>query len=155
MEIYNEELQRLYEESDTYRVFFEDLAKKRRHISKIDVDLAVRKTSGNRKEIIELFRKLEELGAGEFKVGRRGHESRLEWSVDSRAVGKVAAGEPVEIEQVEDFQDEDILEEEDDGLTRHEFRLRKGLMVSFELPDDLTSDEAQRLGTFLSSLPLE
>ena len=153
MEIDNDELQRLYEESSVYAAFFEDLANKRRRTTKVDVDLAVRKTNGTRKEIIDLFKKLEDLGAGEFVVGRRGKESRLELSVDSRAVGKAAAGEPVEIEHVESLEDEDAFEE-DDNLTRHDFRLRKGLVVSFDLPDDLTQDEVERLGTFLRSLPL-
>jgi Protein of unknown function DUF262 len=46
-----------------------------------------------RRDIIALFRKLQELGCGQFVEGRRGWPSRFVWSAGLTSVGRAAAGE--------------------------------------------------------------
>lgn len=45
---------------------------------------------------VDLARELEQAGAGVFKVGRRGHPSRLEWSRDLQDIARDALGEAAE-----------------------------------------------------------
>jgi hypothetical protein len=46
-----------------------------------------------RRQAINLLRELEELGYGAFKVGRKGHPSRFEWSIDPADLEAVLDGD--------------------------------------------------------------
>ncbi len=46
-----------------------------------------------RRQAIILLRELEELGYGAFKVGRKGHPSRFEWSIDPAELDAVLDGD--------------------------------------------------------------
>lgn len=39
-------------------------------------------------------------------------------------------------------------------IVRHQFMLRPTIKVSFELPEDITTHEAERLGKMLGTLPI-
>lgn len=45
-----------------------------------------------RRQVINLLRDLEKLGYGAFKVGRKGHPSRFEWSIDPAELEAVLDG---------------------------------------------------------------
>src|SRR5262249_52052310 len=53
-----------------------------------------------RREIIDLFRKMQDQGLGQFVEGRHGWPSRFVWSTGLISVGRAAIGEPQIIEHI-------------------------------------------------------
>lgn len=118
-------------------------------------------------EIFRVFRRLEQLGAGRFIVGRRGAKTRMEWRLSIRGLGLAAQGaaadpEPIDPEQVDDSDFE--LSETDVPMTEvvaesdwiaHAFQLRPDLRVTIKLPANLTSREAERLAGFIRQVPFD
>jgi hypothetical protein len=103
----------------------------------------------SRGEIVDVFKKLAELGFGSFLVGRRGAASRFVWDVSLCSVGRAAMGQGT-VKAVSEEPDE----EERPTLTiRHEFSLRPDFKAQIELPVNLTAREAARLADFLRTLP--
>jgi hypothetical protein len=101
-------------------------------------------------EVIAALRKLEEVNLGKFVEGRRGWLSRFVWNVGSLNVAALATdGESALIDL--DMEDEFLTECDD--LIEHTFVLRPDLSVTFELPSNLSAQEADRLSAFLQSLP--
>ena len=118
-------LRELYTASPVAKAFFDHTAKRERDQSETKVDriVVLLKSDGyhfKRREIIELFRKLQEQGCGQFIEGRRGWPSRFVWSVGLTSVGKAAAGEPQTIDHIsgEDNSSEQALANEMRGLSR-------------------------------------
>jgi hypothetical protein len=110
----------------------------------------------NRAEIVALMKALEDVGVGKFVHGRSGHPSRFEWSTSLKSVGQAAVGEAVELEDIEgELEDDDQTEEEEVETVEHSFKLRPELDIALVLPEDLTVREAERLATFIRSLPFE
>ncbi len=104
-----------------------------------------------RADIIEVFKKLGELGFGQFVVGRRGASSRFERKVSLPSLGRAAAGHDSVIAIAEDSDDAG-----DEPITiHHEYRLRPTFTAQIELPADLTVKEAERLASFIRTLPFE
>lgn len=108
----------------------------------------------SRGEIVEIFRRLEEIGCGVFVVGRRGGASRFQWAVGLTEVGRFAAGEKVEVELIGAEGEGDA--DDDDGaeLREHRYWIRSDLEVRLALPPDLTPAEAGRLADFIRTLPI-
>lgn len=77
------------------------------------IDRIVTVVGASRSEAVNLAKKLEEAGCGEFIVGRRGSPSRFSWSHSRISLGRVALGEAEEVEEVCDpiAEDEDVIEE--------------------------------------------
>jgi hypothetical protein len=131
--------------------------------------------SVSRRQAISLLRELAEAGCGEFKVGRKGHPSRLEWSVDPRELAARVQGDD------DDPDDDDAAASDDpplqgalalDGapppsanepppasssteLIEHVHVLRPDLRVVVRLPADLTRLEAGVLGDWIRNLSFE
>lgn len=115
-----------------------------------------------RTKAIALCRTLERLGAGELVEGRRKHPTRFVWSVNRVEFGKAAVGlsedapkrmsvdEDVEANQCDD---EDRLDSNQEWPL-YSFRLRPGIDLRLPVPEDLTADEATRIGVFYSSFVL-
>lgn len=109
-------LRQLYGESLVAKAFFDHAARRERDQSETKVDriLSLLNRAGQhgfqRREIIELFRKLQELGCGQFVEGRRGWPSRFVWSVGLTSVGKAAIGDAQAIEDMstEETPDDDL-----------------------------------------------
>ena len=160
-------LQRLYKSGTTAALFLDNCARRKYNFRVSTADRLVRKLNATRADAVGLLQRLHELGCGLFVVGRRGSVSRLEWSVSSITVGKVARGELSEVEPLgagrplvdEEAGDDEPLDEGIDGepvkLIEHSFRLRPNLIVTPKLPGDLTVGEAARLADFLRTLPLD
>lgn len=110
-----------------------------------------------RSEIISAFRELEEAECGKYL---RGHpntsKSRFAWSARSKLIADVAQGIEEEVDESEEWDDDfDYVEGAEDGMLEHSYVLRQGLTVNFELPENLTSNEAYRLSQFIGSLSFE
>jgi len=103
-------LRRLYNQSPVARAFFEHARSRGRDQSETKVDRIryLLKVAGNdfsRREIIDLFRKLEDQGWGRFVEGRRGWASRFVWSAEMTSLGRVAAGDSQDIEHISTEED--------------------------------------------------
>jgi hypothetical protein len=98
-------LRQLYMDSPVARAFFEHAARRERDQSETKVDrILVRlRADGHecrRREVIDLFRKMQDQGLGQFVEGRRGWPSRFVWSTGLTSVGRAAIGEPQIIEHI-------------------------------------------------------
>ncbi len=98
-------LRQLYKQSGVAKAFFDNAARRERDQSetKVDRTLVLLRTEGHefrRREVIDLFRKLQEQGCGQFVEGRRGWPSRFVWSTGIRSVARAASGEPQVIEHI-------------------------------------------------------
>ena len=139
--------------------FFSDLARRNRSPSTTKVE-RLSQYGFRPREGRALCEQLEELGYGDYIIGRRGKSTRFEWSeratdvaqqvIDTVGVSLAALAEVGSAEVDED--DSDI--EADDSLL-HSYWLRPDLSVEIELPPDLTPDEALRLAVFILTLPAE
>lgn len=150
-------LKELYGEVQAAKFMLDHFASRERNWSTSAVDrlLTVLNREGagvSRKDVIDVLRRLEEIGCGSFKVGRHGHPSRFEWKVGMVAVGRVAVGEA---EEVEDLPLDAVEDEGEWQVLEHSFALRPDLKVTIDLPADLTASEATRLAEFIKSLPFE
>jgi hypothetical protein len=150
------ELRRLYNSSADFKVALDYFASRERNwretkINRFRKNLNDEGKGISRGEAIALFRRLEELGCGNFVVGRRGSESRFRWSVGFIDVGQAAAGETEEIDTTAPL---DAVDPADD-LLEHKFLLRKDLHVPIRLPADLTTAEASRLAAYVQTLPFQ
>lgn len=110
-------------------------------------------------DVIALLRRLDEIGCGDFRTGRKGHPTRFEWKYDLVGVGKAAAGGTQAVEEIQPTADQDNCDEEaavkanPEGAIRHTFQLRSDWQVELRLPADLSVREAGRLSEFLKTLP--
>src|SRR5208283_1313702 len=91
-------LRQLYRQSPVAKAFLDHAARRERDQSetKVDRTLVLLRAEGHefpRRDIIGLFRKLQEQGCGQFVEGRRGWPSRFVWSAGLTGVGRAAAGE--------------------------------------------------------------
>lgn len=157
------QLKKFISTSEVAGAFFQNIKGRTKNYSITTVQRAVRLTGAERKEVVEMFKKLEELGLGQFIVGRRNSPSRFAWTVGMVETAKdvfekqddalIKPLPKAELEMLEE-EPEDLEEEEEEGFTRHAFQLRKDLVVHFSLPSDLTPQEAKRLAMFVTALPL-
>src|SRR5471030_1152238 len=91
-------LRQLYRQSPIAQAFFDHAARRERDQSETKVDriLILLRAEGHaflRRDIIALFRTLQDQGCGQFVEGRRGWPSRFVWSAGLTSVGRAAAGE--------------------------------------------------------------
>lgn len=98
-------LRQLYDHNSVARAFFDHASRRERDQSETKVDrilirLGAEGHNFDRREIISLFRQLEEQGCGKFVEGRRGWPSRFVWAVGLTSVGMVAAGNAQTIETI-------------------------------------------------------
>ena len=159
-------IKNLVDSSDVAKEFFESLAARVKNYRITTVEQAMRSTGSGRREVVELFKQMTELGLGDFIVGRRSGVSRFEWSVRMVDTAKAALGE-LELEDIEPLANEELEELESDeeaaeeesvetGMVKHSFVLRpRSNLITIALPEDLTEHEAQRLSKFMLSLPTE
>lgn len=98
-------LREFYQSSIAANAFLNHVAKRERDQAETKVDraLLLLRSDGfdfKRRDVIDLFRKLEELGCGRFVEGRHGWSSRFVWSVGLRSVAKAATGDAGPIEHI-------------------------------------------------------
>lgn len=114
-------------------------------------------------------KELAELGYGEYKVGRWGNKTRFIFNKGAKWVLDVATGKTMEpTHEVKEFKVEgEVVTPK--FVTRKEqlqtmgfmerpprqesFRLRKGREVKIEIPEDLSSADAERLVLWIKALP--
>ncbi len=107
--------------------------------------------------LIAAFRELEDCECGEYIEGRRGKKSRFKWNPKYGSLNtcKAAQGEAVEEAPANEAADEGVEDDADSEVLDHYFNLRADYQLELTLPVDLSEPEAERLATFIRSLPLE
>src|SRR5437870_1075452 len=98
-------LRQLYQHNPVAKAFFDHAERRERDQSETKVDriLVLLRAEGHafpRRDIIALFRKLQEQGCGQFVEGRRGWPSRFVWSSGLISVGRAAAGDSQPIARI-------------------------------------------------------
>jgi hypothetical protein len=98
MSIKYEMLHKLYLSRPTARELFCAIVEHGVVDGRTTVDELIETSSATRRQAITLLRDLDEAGCGEFKVGRKGHPSRLVWSSDpvelaTRVINRSEAGD--------------------------------------------------------------
>jgi hypothetical protein len=147
-------LRNLYTENESAQAILNDFAKRfrKRHLTTLDQVLN-RVAGVSRSEAIRVFRSLEDIGCGEFIEGRKGHPSRFAWTDDLTAVGRAARGEVPTVSPLADEEEEDDNDKKSVFEREHPLELRDNYIARVRVPADLTEREAERLATFVRSLP--
>ena len=160
------------------RACFELLSRRQRRRRELAVDVLMRDAGITRTAAVSIFRSLESLGCGKMVVGRRNGRTRFEWHFTMSSVGLVALGQsdfldPMGRDDPEEgsetggsadgpasggFQAGSGNDGQRDqasvatGMLSYPFPLRNGVKASLILPEDLTVEEAERLGNFIRAL---
>ncbi|MEI9948334.1 MAG: hypothetical protein WDO74_04970 [Pseudomonadota bacterium] len=149
-------LRKIYKENAAAAAVLDHLAGRERDWGSTTADrllanVAAEGSEISRGQLVEVLKALEDLGCGQFIVGRRGHPSRFQWLVSLVSVGQYAAAEREDIEKLS----EDAGDEGDAGdlMKKHPYNLRRDLTVELVLPADLSASEATRLAKFIETLP--
>jgi hypothetical protein len=117
-------LRQLYKQSPVAKAFFDHAARRERDQSETKIDrvmVLLNRAEGHefqRREIIDLFRRLQDQGCGQFVEGRRGWPSRFVWSSALTSVGRAAAGELQAIEHIST--EEDVLDQLHEDIDQSE-----------------------------------
>jgi hypothetical protein len=164
-------IKKLYTTNRVAKIAFDHFATKQRNKSATTVDRlrAVLVAQGHEvsyNEIRDFLRKLANLKCGDYKIGRRGWDSRLEWSVGLVSLGQAAAGRHSEITRLTEEEAAESQKEDTEELAAAEvpvdtqdmkvsYPLRPTRSVEFVLPKNLTAREAHRLAEFIKTLPFE
>jgi hypothetical protein len=150
-------LTRIYEENPAVKAICDHMANRPNNqretlLHRMIAHLARDGSDFRKTEVIQGFRQLAEAECGKYVEGRHGWKSRFVWSVKSRRVAAAALKQeaPAEVEA-----DDEIEEAADDEMIEHAYVLRPDLSLSFDLPADLTRNEAERLATFIGTLSFE
>lgn len=95
--------------SDTAKEFLESLAERQKNRKETTVDQVMSKHRARRRDVIDMFRAMEEAGLGRFVVGRREQRSRFVWSTGMIDVGQAALGHRADIFEIdeEEFEDDE------------------------------------------------
>lgn len=144
------------------RELFRWFSERKKASRSMPVRVAAFQTDQSEAKIRRVFKALEELECGKFLKGSRGHESRMEWRVNILSLARVAKGEESEIENAIPETGETLEQEAsaspkvEDGYIMHSFTYRKGeAPLQVMLPENLARSEADRLASFIKSLPFE
>ena len=165
-------IKNLYQ-NETLRPIFEQFSKRELPVKVTTVDSVLKSSLLTRAQVIDLFKKLAEAGAGEFKTGRRGMQTRIEWAYNVSDIGKFVSGDVTDVKPLYETEEpterkgpksEDV--KKHPGRPRgsknkvhaatntHTYLLRDDYRLHFRLPKDFSTAEAKRLAEFVQSLPL-
>jgi len=156
-------LQDFYQNDLTAKPLLDYFANRHRSASVTTVDRIQKELGGgdngsgiSRNQIVQVFRELENLGCGTFRVGRRGFQSRFDWKVPMVKVGRMAAAADNAVEtKKRAIPNVGATDGDAPALEEHSFKLRRNIAVSIELPIDITAGEAERLAGFIKLIPRE
>jgi len=156
-------LRDLYKNDNNAKAMLDSFAIRKKAVSASYADRIAFLVKLSYSEVIRIFKELEAIGCGEFKNGRKGFKSRMEWSHSLISLGEVAKGEagsvevinPDELEPEDDGEASVAVSEQAEGFIQHPFQLRPDMAVTLSLPSDLTMKEAQRLAAFIQTIPFD
>jgi hypothetical protein len=151
-------IQYLYRRKPEAKRFFDWGANQISDSAETAVENAVQQLGLEYAEVLELFKKIAKIGIGSVIFGRRGRPTRLVWDYRLQDISQRAkeAGISSNADRYAAEDDKPILEAADSvKMVEHFYKLRPDMTINFYLPTDLTKKEAERIGTFVLSLPFE
>ena len=147
-------IQALYNENAHAEKLFDWFASRSRASRSTSIDSLAWNLEINRWEAVALARQLEEAGCGQFKNGRRGSKSRIEWTYNCILLGKAATGEAVSLERTSEL-DLSGLEEDDEELEVDEIKSAKEAISIVEMIADAKRNLAERAGLSVSQIEIQ
>ena len=116
------------------------------------------KPSVSRRELVQTLRAFAQAGCGRFVAGRHGQPSRFVWGHSLAWVGGAVLGGTGNSDGAKGAasnMNNPVSEPKatDASMFSHPFRLRPALVISVQLPNNLTAYEADRLARFIQTLP--
>ena len=160
-------LARLAKKDPAIRSLFAHIAAQSEAPKEIEVDETASALGLGRAHVVQIFRQLDQLKLGRFLVGRRGRVSRFQWWIDpidasTNTLGARPVRSPIGWPESDDGEEEEGSAEEtpeiqgnaEDVLT-HSYKLRADFTIKLILPASLSKNEAERLASFIRTLPFE
>lgn len=155
-------LREIYEEDDIARRFCDWAALRGRDASETAVYRAAEMCHVAYGDMLKLFRVFDEIGLGTFKEGRKGYKTRIVWGYSLISVGKAGKGESqlseIDVNELEPVENSVPAEYEIETISDrmlHKFRLRPDVEIAIDLPPDLSRREAERLASWVQTLPFD
>ncbi len=149
------ELVAMYRRDAAARLILDSFASRERRLGVIEVSEAMQQTGLGRNEVIRVFKELAELGCGRFWNGRKGQETRLQFTLGVKAIGGAAKGIAANGHQAPDKTGEQLQPSPTNSMRTYEYPLRSDLSATITLPLTLSLNEAQRLSGFIRTLVIE
>jgi hypothetical protein len=146
-------LQKEYKTKEDLRAVLDSLesTKKDAHETNIDELDSVKLPNGQEMERwqkVKALQLLDDVGAGQFKSGRRGYPTRLMWHRPIKEVIQIARGKGNSNENANGKGGQvDMLQ--------HQFPVRENCVIQLSLPANLTTGEAARLNQFIQALAVK
>lgn len=162
-----EALQAAYSSEDHIRKVLDVFATYKNAMRTVNVDVVWTKAGGraslNRSEVVAALKRLQELGFGTYTKGAHGYPSRFGFRplrgplwVALLAQGSDAEDLPDDPGELPGEESWESLEPGAlEGWVDHKFRLRQDVEISFSLPGNLSSKEANRLSLWVKCIPLD
>lgn len=156
----NDKIQTLYQSHKHAKPLFDWLATRPSDERETELKVAATEIAADYRELYGLFKhELQPLGLGDIIVGRKGQPTRFMWHGHYKDVVKDVAqadGERV-LELPDDTANTVVpkyLSSPQPTMRSCSFPIRQGLEISFNLPIDLTQNEAERFGMFVKSMSI-
>jgi len=86
------ELNRRYKEGKGWRELFDALASYQKPMKELTAERGAEISGLAYETVVTGMKELSQLGVGEFKFGRRGGKTRIEWGYSPGSIGRVAQG---------------------------------------------------------------
>ena len=119
------------------------------------VSLLARRTRVDYYDLVKVLKQLDHLSIGTFIVGRKGNDTRVNWSFNSVCIGKVGLGKKHFLEPVPKNALDYDGPADDEFIREHEFYLRPDFKLKFELPSDFNRIDQNRLEKWLATIPFD
>jgi len=147
-------LRKIYKNDGTARALLDHFAERERFFTETTVErlrqnLEARGVPASAAQIRQSLDALEKIGAGELRIGRKGHQTRFVWAVNNVQLGVAARGESEQVDSANGA----MAEPAGAQFLTHEFRLRPDVVLRLETPFDLTANEASRISDWVRTLP--
>ena len=151
-------LRAFYEENSWARPFFDWAGNRQNDAAETNLDRICQKSGIDYDSAKRLAEAIDAINVGSYVVGRKGHKTRIQWKYSLKSIGAAARGASLRLNERStdnEGEDDDTWGSENETDIEHRFRLRENRVISFVLPRDLTQREAERLSTFVQSLPFD
>lgn len=155
----SEDITALYAKNQTVAALLDVLATKKRKRDVISVKYACQLTGVDYDDMEEALRALGDINVGVFTNAYRDNYARLTWRFHPKSLAEAATGrgrpEELDVSEADEVEGDEPANFLAPGDVRHDYLLRPNRRIVLTLPLDLTHREAERLGQFIQSLPLE
>ena len=125
------------------------------HYKVNSVQHLVNETDAEYYTIVEILKLLDNLGVGKFIVGRKGKDSRIEWSYHPKSLGEAANKKRSTLLGVPKGIDEYDGGGEDKEISAHSFFLRPNYKLELTLPTNFDRADLKRLEKWLDTIPFD